>query len=179
MSTFPHPLDIRYIPVDERHDWLRVKHTTPTITSNSWVRLKRRAELQVLLENERLIKYAKDLAYVHRWLTDSLVMICLVPRLLVPIISEDAGHEEAGRKKKRCQRILHPQLPIDHGSSVLLIFDAFFQRDCQPDRHQLWLKVIPLALPHVRFHAAITLAHCLVSIEAQRYKGRGYETLGV
>lgn len=121
LSTFSYPLDIHYIPVDKRLDWLRGNHTTPTITPNSWVRLKRRAELRGLLENDanfdkRFLKYANDLGYVHQRLTDSLVTICLVPRLLVPIMSEDAGHEQDGegqkfrRKKKRCPRLLHPQL---------------------------------------------------------------------
>lgn len=123
LSTFLHPLEIHYIPVDKRLDWLGWNKRTPIITPNSWVRLKRRAQLRVLLRNDakfdkRLMKYAKDLAYVHRCFADEIVMICLVPRLLVPVVSEDAGQEQDGEgkkrrlKKKRCPRLLHTQLLV-------------------------------------------------------------------
>ncbi|KAF8339365.1 hypothetical protein F5887DRAFT_1077402 [Amanita rubescens] len=121
LSTMPHPLKIEFVPVEERVRSLDWHHQpTPAVTSPSWARLKRKCELKDLLRIEphfdkRLIKYGKDLAYVCGWLTESLVLICLVPRLLVPIDSGASleprqGEEHKRPRKKRLPRLLHPKL---------------------------------------------------------------------
>ena len=124
LSTFPHPLKIEFIPIEERVRSLSWQPPTPpTLSSPSWVRLKRKCELKHLLQvdpdvDKRLIKYGKDLAYVSGWLTEKLVLICLVPRLWVPIDSgasvEPRQGEENKRPRKKClPRLLHPILVAD------------------------------------------------------------------
>jgi hypothetical protein len=108
LSTFPHPLQIVFVPIEERLERLNGSRTTPSIMPGSWVRLKRKSELEELLQNfdqdERLIKYANDLGYVTRQLDDCHVAVCLVPRLLTLIESNGAG----AKKRKRCPRLIHP-----------------------------------------------------------------------
>ncbi|KAF8325597.1 hypothetical protein F5887DRAFT_1085354 [Amanita rubescens] len=67
LSTFPHPLQIFFVPVEEHLESLNGSRMMPSINPGSWVRLKRRSELEGLVPNldERLIKYANDLGYVQ------------------------------------------------------------------------------------------------------------------
>ena len=118
LSTFPHPLQILPVPIDERLQWLGCRETTPTIKAGTWIRVKKRHELIELLREEPkkvdkgLVKYANDLGYVQRVFSDSLLAICLVPRLLVQIESDlvDDENGKIRRRKKRCPRLLHPNL---------------------------------------------------------------------
>jgi len=84
------------------------------------VRLKRTSELKHLLENDRefdkrLVRYAKDLAYVQGRMENGLLLICLVPRLLLPIerdvsVDEKEGGEQKPCRRKRDRRLLHPKM---------------------------------------------------------------------
>ena len=120
LSTFPHPLEIGFVPVEERVDLMAWHHTASPINSPSWVRLKRLSELRELLEKDRqfdkrLLRYANDLAYVQGKLKNGLLLICLVPRLLVPIdggmsVDEKEGGQKKRRRRKRVHRLLHPKM---------------------------------------------------------------------
>ena len=94
-------------------------HTASPIKSPSWVRLKKISELRELLVKDRqfdkrLLRYANDLAYVQGELKNGLLLICLVPRLLVPIdggmsVDEKEGGQKKRRRRKRVHRLLHPK----------------------------------------------------------------------
>ncbi len=120
LSTIPVPLDILFVPAEKRVDWIDWRHTSSPIKSPSWVRLKRTSELKHLLENDRefdkrLVRYAKDLAYVQGRMENGLLLICLIPRLLLPIerdvsVDEKEGGEQKPRRRKRDRRLLHPKM---------------------------------------------------------------------
>ncbi|KAF8346158.1 hypothetical protein F5887DRAFT_1184931 [Amanita rubescens] len=128
LSTFPHPLQILPIPIDERLQWLGCRDTTPTIKAGTWIRVKKKHELKELLREDPkvdkgLVRYANDLGYVHRVFSDSLLAICLVPRLLVPIESDfvDEENRKICRRKRRCPRLLHPNLLRGHKDAVHVV----------------------------------------------------------
>ena len=49
LSTFPHPLQIFFIPMDECLTWFQWQHQRSRITAPAWGQLKRRFELEDLL----------------------------------------------------------------------------------------------------------------------------------
>jgi hypothetical protein len=114
-STFPHPLQIFFVPVKERLDWLPRHHEAPRITPPAWVRIKKKSELYDLFKtgffDETVYKYANDLAYVP-WTDGTMVIVCPIPRLPLPISSGDSGEADLKRrpKTKRRQRLLHPMM---------------------------------------------------------------------
>ena len=120
LSTIPVPLDILFVPAEKRVEWIDWHYTSSPIKSPSWVRLKRKSELKDLLQTDRkfdkrLIRYAKDLAYVEGRMENGLLLICLVPRLLPPIerdvsVDENEGGEIKRRRRKRVPRLLHPKV---------------------------------------------------------------------
>jgi hypothetical protein len=120
LSSIPVPLDILFVPAEKRVDWIEWRYTSSPIKSPSWVRLKTTSELKVLLENDRkfdkrLIRYAKDLAYVQGRMENGLLLICLVPRLLLPIerdvsVDEKEEGERKPHRRRRVPRLLHPKM---------------------------------------------------------------------
>ncbi|KAF8346789.1 hypothetical protein F5887DRAFT_1072882 [Amanita rubescens] len=118
LSTIPHPLEILFVPAEQRVEWIDWHYMSSPIKSPSWVRLKRMSELQDLVErdlefDERLLRYANDLAYVKKTLETGFLLICLVPRLLPPIERDMSVEKEQGEKerqrRKRVPRLLHPK----------------------------------------------------------------------
>lgn len=120
LSTFPRPLNVLFVPAEERVQWIDWHYTASSIESPSWVRLKRTSELQDLIQkdlefDERLLSYANDLAYVQGISEDGLLQICLVPRLLLPVEKDASVDEKEGADKlkrprrKRVPRLLHPK----------------------------------------------------------------------
>ncbi|KAF8322378.1 hypothetical protein F5887DRAFT_1087234 [Amanita rubescens] len=116
LSTIHQPPNVLFVPVNERVQWITWCPTTPRIKSPSWVRIKKSSELRDLLDkdhdlDERLLKYAKDLAFVHEVFNESKVLICLVPRLLVEVGqqgSADYRDKQKKRRRQRLPRLLHP-----------------------------------------------------------------------
>ncbi|KAF8332933.1 hypothetical protein F5887DRAFT_922201 [Amanita rubescens] len=152
LSTFPHPLQIFFVPVEEHLESLNGSRMMPSINPGSWVRLKRRSELEGLVPNldERLIKYANDLGYVAKRISESQVAIHLVPRLLVPIESNIArdGDREKRRKKKRCPRLLHPRaLGNPEDATVAHLLDPNVWWDPKTPHQLAWVK--PGAYPEL------------------------------
>ena len=113
LSTFPHPLHIIFLPVKERWEWLNYCHHAPRIPHPAWVRIKQKSELGDLLSSgwnfdKRVMKYAKDLAYVP-FSNETSVIVCLVPRLPVLNSNGDSGEGESKRRPKM-QQLLHPMM---------------------------------------------------------------------
>jgi hypothetical protein len=113
LSTFPHPLQIYLVPVEERLTWLKWQHWGRQITAPAWGRLKRRSELKELLSkdtkmDERILKYANDLVYVDGT-TESTVFLYIVPLLPVPMLKGE-DNSNTPEKTKRMQRLLQPLL---------------------------------------------------------------------
>jgi len=100
LSTFRHPLDISLVPIKERVAWLGWDRKSRRLTAPSWARLQKRSKLAGLDLDSNLIKYAGNLAFVLETKSESKVVICLIPRLLV---------STEGDKKKRLPRLLHPK----------------------------------------------------------------------
>ena len=116
LSTVYQPPNVLFVPVDQRVQWITWCPTTPRIKSPSWVRIKKRSELRDLLDkdhniDQRLLKYANDLAYVHEAFNESKVLIYLVPRLLVEVGrqgSTDYRDEQKKLRRQQLPRLLHP-----------------------------------------------------------------------
>ncbi|KAF8337811.1 hypothetical protein F5887DRAFT_920220 [Amanita rubescens] len=111
LSTFPHPLQIHFVPVEERTHWLGWRPTKDAIAAPGWVRLKRKQELQDLISQDpkidpRIVKYANDLAWIPASRDDSLVNICVVPRLAVTVRTGKGDKKRA--KRKVLPRLLQP-----------------------------------------------------------------------
>ena len=114
LSTILHPLQIIFVPVEERLTWLKWQHQAQRITAPAWGRLKRKSELKDLLSrdsnvDERILEYANDLVYVSGT-SEPFIAICMVPRLPV-LISKGEDNSNTRRKMKRMQRLLNP-LPV-------------------------------------------------------------------
>ena len=119
LSTFHHPLQIIFVPMDEHLTWLHWQHQTSRITAPAWVRLKRRSELEELLSmdpilDKRILKYANALAFVGltpeptNQTSEPTIQLVLVPRLLVPISNNVSGQDNSNtRRNKRMPRLLH------------------------------------------------------------------------
>ena len=135
LSTFRHPLQIIFVPVRERLQWLNWQHhQTQRITAPAWVRIKNKSILKELLlssgskYDKRVLNYANDLAYVP-WSNESWVFIWIVPRLPLPISNGDLeGESKRGPKTKQMQRLLHPMMlgdPLEatRGMSVAHMID--------------------------------------------------------
>ena len=131
LSTFPHPLQIFFVPVEERLTWLKWQHQGARITAPAWGRLKRKSELKELLSKDlnldkRILKHANDLVYVAGpGTSESTILLFIVPRLPVPI-SKGKNNSKTGRKTKRMQRLLHP-----------LLGDPVLARQAPPGAHML------------------------------------------
>ena len=116
LSTFPHPLQIHFVPVEERTHWLGWRPTKDTTGAPGWSRFKRRRELQDLISQDpkidpRIEKYANDLAWIPASRDDSMVNICVVPRLAVTV---GTGKGDKKRpKRKVLPRLLHPMMVGD------------------------------------------------------------------
>jgi hypothetical protein len=148
LSTFPHPLQIFLIPVEERLTWLKWQHQGQRITFPAWGRLKRRSKLKELLSKDskmdkRILKYANDLVYIDGT-TESTVFLCIVPRLPVPILNgEDKPNTR--KKTKLKQRLLQP-----------LLGDPVLARQAPPAAHMMdptvwWHPNIRYDLEAIRF----------------------------
>ncbi|KAF8320244.1 hypothetical protein F5887DRAFT_1087885 [Amanita rubescens] len=129
LSTFTHPLQIFFVPVEERLTWLKWQHRGRRITVPAWGRLKRRSELKELLSkdnkmDERILKYANDLVYIDG-MTESTVFLCMVPRLPVPILKGE-DNSNTRKKYKRMQRLLQP-----------LLGDPVLARQAPPAAHMM------------------------------------------
>jgi hypothetical protein len=106
LSTFPHPLQIFFIPVDEHLNWLQWQHQTSRITAPAWVQLKKRSELEEMLSmdsklDERILKYANDLAFVSKLTPRPFLQLVIVPRLPVPISYNNSGQDNSNTCQKK------------------------------------------------------------------------------
>jgi hypothetical protein len=132
LSTVHQPPKVLFVPEAERVQWVTWCPTTPRIKSPSWVRIKKKSELTELLDkdhnlDQRLLKYGKDLAYVHRLGDDSSsVVICVVPRLLVEVgwqgSADYRDDEQKKRRRQRLPRLLHPSMisePTPEGTETI------------------------------------------------------------
>ncbi|KAF8328620.1 hypothetical protein F5887DRAFT_924204 [Amanita rubescens] len=118
LSTIRHPLEILLVPVDKRVGWLNWHPKSRCLRSPSWGRLQKHSKLGELDVDSDLMKYAGDLAFVLNAESESTVVICLVPRLLVKNgihASGDMNEDERKRpRRKRLPRLLHPKAIGDH-----------------------------------------------------------------
>ena len=106
LSMFPHPLQIFFIPVDERLNWLHWQHQTIHIMAPAWVRLEKRSELEEMISmgsklDKRILKYANDLAFVSRLTSEPFIQLVLVPRLPVPISYNNSGQDNSNMHRKK------------------------------------------------------------------------------
>lgn len=107
ISTIQRPMDIRFVPLEERLDWLVCgkQHTKPK--SPGWARFKPASVLRSLNLKPSILRYAKELALVTSCVHYPFLDVLVIPRL--PVSDTQSGPENQTRTRKRTrQRLLHP-----------------------------------------------------------------------
>ncbi|KAF8346438.1 hypothetical protein F5887DRAFT_916694 [Amanita rubescens] len=97
LSTFPHPLEIIFLPVEERWEWLMYCNQVPRITPPAWMRIKRKSELTRLLSNGCNVDKRNETS----------VIVCLVPRSPVPISNGESREDPANSTAEKKHGIKH------------------------------------------------------------------------